>query len=150
MVLLSDGRDEASNGFEPGSLHTLQEAELQTVRSEVMVFTIGLGQNLDREYAREWTRTAGVGSASGGISLKEILESLAVTSGGRLLLSPSAGKLRKAFSAVAKDLRHQYSLAYAPTNESKDGKYREIKVSVPDRDVEVVVRKGYYAPLAQP
>ena len=150
MVLLSDGRDEASNGFEPGSLHTLQEAELQTVRSEVMVFTIGLGQDLDREYAREWTRTVGVGSATGGVSLKEILESLAVTSGGRLLLSPSAGKLRKAFSEVAKDLRHQYSLAYAPSNDSKDGKYREITVSVPDRDVEVVVRKGYYAPLAQP
>jgi VWFA-related protein len=150
MVLLSDGRDEASNGFEPGSLHTLQEAELQTVRSEVMVFTIGLGRNLDREYAREWTRSAGVGTSSGGISLKEILESLAVTSGGRLLLSPSAGKLRKAFTAVAKDLRHQYSLAYEPTNDRKDGKYREIEVRVPGQDVEVVVRKGYYAPLGQP
>lgn len=150
MVLLSDGRDEASNGFEPGSLHTLQEAELQTVRSEVMVFTIGLGRNLDHEYAREWTRSAGAGSSSGGISLKEILESLAVTSGGRLLLTPSAGKLRKAFTAVAKDLRHQYSLAYAPTNDRKDGKYREIKVSVPEAEVEVVIRKGYYAPVGQP
>jgi len=150
MVLLSDGRDEASNGFEPGSLHTLQEAELQTVRSEVMVFTIGLGHNLDREFAREWTRTAGAGSASGGISLKEILESLAVTSGGRLLLSPSASKLRKAFTAVAKDLRHQYSLAYEPTNDRNDGQYRKIEVTVPDQDAEVVVRKGYYAPLAEP
>jgi len=150
MILLSDGRDEASNGFEPGSLHTLQEAELQTVRSEVMVFTIGLGRNLEHEFAREWTRTAGAGSSSGGISLKEILESLAVTSGGRLLLTPSAGKLRKAFTAVAKDLRHQYSLAYEPTNDRKDGKYREIQVSVPDVEVEVVVRKGYYAPIVQP
>jgi len=150
MILLSDGRDEASNGFEPGSLHTLQEAELQTVRSEVMVFTIGLGRNLEHEYAREWTRTAGAGSSSGGISLKEILESLAVTSGGRLLLTPSAGKLKKAFTAVAKDLRHQYSLAYEPTNDRKDGKYREIQVSVLDEEVEVVVRKGYYAPVGQP
>jgi Ca-activated chloride channel family protein len=150
MVLLSDGRDEASNGFEPGSLHTLQESEMQTVRSEVMVFTIGLGHNLDSEYAREWTRTAGVGTSSGGISLKEILESLAVTSGGRLLLSPSASKLRKAFNAVAKDLRHQYSLAYEPTNDRKDGQYRKIDVAVPEQNVEVVVRKGYYAPLAKP
>jgi Ca-activated chloride channel family protein len=149
MILLSDGRDEASNGFEPGSLHTLQEAELQTVRSEVMVFAIGLGRNLDREFAREWTRTAGAGTASGGVSLKEILESLAVTSGGRLLLSPSASKLRKAFVDVAKDLRHQYSLAYKPSDDSKDGKYREIRVTVPERDVEVVVRKGYYAPLGR-
>jgi VWFA-related protein len=116
----------------------------------VMVFTIGLGRNLEHEYAREWTRTAGAGSSSGGISLKEILESLAVTSGGRLLLTPSAGKLRKAFTAVAKDLRHQYSLAYEPTNDRKDGKYREIQVSVPDVEVEVVVRKGYYAPIVQP
>ena len=150
MVLLSDGRDEASNGLEPGSLHTLQEAEMQAVRSEVMIFTIGLGRRLESEYARQWTRTVGAGSSSGGLSLKEILESLAVTSGGRLLLSPNAGKLRKAFAAVAKDLRHQYSLAYEPTDDRKDGKYREIRVSVPDRDVEVVVRKGYYAPLGQP
>jgi VWFA-related protein len=150
MVLLSDGRDEAANGFEPGSLHTLAEARTQAVRSEVMIFAIGLGRDLDREYAREWTRSLGAGGGSSGVSLKDLLENLAVTTGGRLLLSPGASRLRRAFNAVAEDLRNQYSIAYDPTDQKKDGGYREIEVSVPGRDVEVIVRKGYYAPLEEP
>ena len=51
---------------------------------------------------------------------------------------------------MAKDLRHQYSLAYEPTNDRKDGQYRKIEVSIPDQEVEIVIRKGYYAPLAKP
>lgn len=145
MVLLSDGRDEAANGFEPGSLHTLQEAQLQAMRSEVMIFAIGLGRDLDRELAREWTRSAGTGYSPSGISLKEILESLAVRTGGRLLLSPSRGRLRKAFGLVADDLRNQYSMAYAPSNDVKDGKFRRVEISVPGSDVQVIVREGYYA-----
>jgi len=145
MVLLSDGRDEAANGFEPGSLHTFDEARLQAVRSEVMIFAIGLGRNLDREYAREWTRSVGGSSGANGVSLKEILENLAVRSGGRMLLSPSPARLRKAFGAVADDLRHQYSIAYAPSNEAKDGSYRRIEITVPGRDGEVVAREGDFA-----
>ena len=145
MVLLSDGRDEAANGFEPGSLHTLEEARLQAVRSEVMIFAIGLGRDLEHERAREWTRSFDATAGATGLSLKEILETLAVRSGGRLLLSPSPSRLRKAFGAVAADLRHQYSMAYAPSNEAKDGGYRRLEVTVPGRDVEVVVREGYFA-----
>lgn len=149
MVVLSDGRDEAASGFEPGSLHTIEEARRQAVRSEVMVFAIGLGRDLDREYARDWTRTLGSGARHREVSLKDILESLSVTSGGRLLLSPNAGKLKRAFEAVADDLRNQYSLAYSPSDETKDGKYRTIELALPDRDVQIVVRQGYYAPLAE-
>jgi Ca-activated chloride channel family protein len=144
MVLLSDGKDEAANGFEPGSLHTLDEARLQALRGEVMIFAIGLGKNLDREYAREWTRSTGTSDT--GVSLKAILEGLAIHTGGRLLLSPSPSKLVKAFGDVAGDLRHQYSLAYAPSNDAKDGKYRRIEVTVPARpDVQIIVRQGYFA-----
>ena len=38
MVLLSDGRDESANGFEPGSLHTVEEALDEALRAEVMIF----------------------------------------------------------------------------------------------------------------
>ncbi|HXV74692.1 MAG TPA: VWA domain-containing protein [Candidatus Polarisedimenticolaceae bacterium] len=145
MVLLSDGRDEAANGFEPGSLHTLEEARLQAVKSEVMIFAIGLGRDLDSEFAREWTRSGVLDTSGSRVSLKRILETLAVHSGGRLLLTQSASKLRRAFAAVADDLRNQYSLAYTPSNDRDDGSYRKIEVTVPGRQVEVVVRKGYFA-----
>ena len=145
MVLLSDGRDEAANGFEPGSLHTLEEAVNQAVRSEVMVFAIGLGKRLDEEYAREWTRPLEMDSGLRGLSLQEILASIAESTGGRMLISPGAGRLRRAFDAVAQDLRNQYSLAYSPSNDAEDGRYRRIEVRVPERNVEVIAKKGYYA-----
>ena len=54
IVLLSDGQDEASSGLEPGSLHTMEEALEQALRSEVMIFPIGLGKDLDQEPLRRW------------------------------------------------------------------------------------------------
>ena len=55
------------------------------------------------------------------------------------------GVLRKAFEAVAQDLRHQYAVAYTSENEIHDGRWREIRL-VPRRDdLEVVTRAGYFA-----
>jgi len=134
MVLLSDGRDEAANGFEPGSLHTLEEALTQALRSEVMLFTIGLGRNLDEE--QDFTRR---------FSLKEILTRLAAETGGRALFTAGAGRLQRAFGDVAEDLRNQYSLAYRSSNEARDGKWRRVRVETPSRDLEVTCRQGYFA-----
>jgi len=144
LVLLSDGKDEASNGFEPGSLHTLEEAVDRALRSEVMVFSIGLGRRLDREYARQWSRPLGQAGATGD-SLKEILIRVAETTGGRALFSPSPGQLRRAFKEVADDLRNQYSLAYNSSDPARDGEWREVRVETPGRELTVISRKGYFA-----
>jgi len=146
LVLLSDGRDEAANGLEPGSLHTLEESVEEALRNDVMVFTIGLGRNLDREFAMRWGALAGGPNVDVDLSLEEILRRIAEETGGRALIASSAGKLRKAFSEFATDLRHQYSVAYVSTDPRHNGKWRKLKVEVPDRDLEVVSRKGYYAP----
>ena len=143
LVLLSDGRDEASSGFGPGSLHTLEEARDQALRSQVMVFAIGLGKNLDGQYAREWTRPLASDPGATHVTLKALLTNLAEATGGRLLLSPGPGALRRAFEQVADDLRNQYSLAYVPPRVEGDGKFHAIEVRVPGRRVEVVARRGY-------
>jgi VWFA-related protein len=142
LVLLSDGRDEAASGFEPGSLHTRHEAEEQALRSEVMIFSIGLGERLDREYPSLWERPR---DGTLGDSLAEILGGMAASTGGRLLLSPGARQLRKAFRDVAEDLRNQYSLAYVPTDEDRDGGWRRVQVRTPGRQLEIIGRKGYFA-----
>jgi len=135
MVLLSDGRDEAANGFEPGSLHTLEEALTQALRSEVMLFAIGLGRNLDEDL--DFTRR---------FTLEAILTRLAAETGGRALFTPGAGRLRKAFGDVAEDLRNQYSIAYRSTNEKRDGNWRRVRVEASSgRDFEVTCRQGYFA-----
>jgi len=134
LVLLSDGKDEDAGGFGPGSLHTMDEALNQALRSEVILFSIGLGRHLDTEFDRE-----------GRFTLKDILNRLAVETGGRALISPSAGGLRKAFEDVADDLRNQYSIAYISNDEKLDGKWRPIEVNTIGRDLEVSCRKGYFA-----
>lgn len=134
LVLLSDGKDEDAGGFGPGSLHTLDEALNQALRSEVILFSIGLGRRLDSEFDRQ-----------GRFTLKDILNRLAVETGGRALISPGAGGLRKAFEDVADDLRNQYSIAYISNDEKRDGQWRPIEVNTNGRDLEVSCRKGYYA-----
>lgn len=144
IVLLSDGRDEAYDGLGPGSLHTLREAMEQAQRSDVMVFSIGLGSNLDEECAYSPTPlTPQVESCPEG-TLAEILRRLAEDTGGQWLLSPGSGRLRKAFRDVAVTLRSQYSLAYASDDSSRDGKFREVRVTVPGKEVSVICRRGYY------
>jgi VWFA-related protein len=146
MVLLSDGKDEASNGLEPGSLHTRTEALDRALRSEVMVFAIGLGRNFE-DPPGSWERGVSGFPAS---TLGQILSRLSEETGGRALFTPSARQLRKSFKDIADDLRHQYSIAYVPTNRAKDGTWREIVVQTPGLNLEIMARKGYFAPTLSP
>jgi VWFA-related protein len=147
MVLLSDGADEASNGLEPGSLHTLEEALDQAHRSEAIIFPIGLGRGLDQTPIRLWDRLSGRSNVDPSTSLADVLQRLATETGGRAVMSADPGRLSRAFGEIADDLRHQYSVAYASTNKERDGKWRVVRVRVPGREVEVVARRGYYAPV---
>jgi hypothetical protein len=45
-------------------------------------------------------------------------------------------------------LRSQYTLGYYPSNSTKDGKFRKIRLEVDNHDYKVLARKGYYAPRA--
>jgi VWFA-related protein len=149
LLLLSDGRDEAASGLEPGSLHTLQEARDRALRDEVMVFAIGLGKEVARDAkALEENPTARATALDfyGRQALVTILRSLAETTGGTAVFAPGAGQLRKSFDQVAEDLRHQYALAYTSDDPKHDGAWREIKVQVLRPGVAVTNRKGYYAP----
>ncbi len=135
LVLLSDGRDEAASGLEPGSLHTLAEALDRALRNEVMIFTVGVGHRLDSQMDFE-----------GKQSLEAILTALAENTGGRAIFSSRAGQIRKAFDEVAQELRHQYTLAYVPDDSHHDGTWRDIRVTVTKSGLKVSTRRGYYAP----
>ncbi len=146
MVLLSDGQDQAYNGMEQGSLHTLDEALERALRAEVMIFPIGLGQRLERTYLLEWDYPGAKSRTNKDKSLAGLLRDLAHATGGRAMLPKSSGQLRKAFEQIADDLRHQYSMAYSSTNENRNGRWRTIRVETPGRDLEIITRRGYYGP----
>ena len=76
------------------------------------------------------------------------MNELAKASGGRNFLAATLGDARAAFGKVAAEIGTQYSLGYYPTNKTRDGKFRTIKVEVQGvtDKAQVRAREGYYAP----
>ncbi len=74
------------------------------------------------------------------------LNDLANKTGGRLLRSDTLGSLPDAFAKIAAELRTQYALGYYPSNGTRDGQYRKIKVASTRQNVKVRARSGYRAP----
>ena len=73
------------------------------------------------------------------------LQELADRSGGRLYDGDTLYSVTQAFSMIAEELRHQYSLSYYPVNSKKDGAYRHVKVRVEKQGMIVRAREGYRA-----
>jgi Ca-activated chloride channel family protein len=138
IVLLSDGRDHAFDVNEPGSLFHFEEALEKTHRAEATVYTIGLGRHLDKEM-----------DLAGKRNLKDILDTLALETGGRAWYPDRPGDLTGVYRQIVDDLRHQYSLGYSPANRARDGAWRRITVRARGA-VAVQARQGYYAPGALP
>jgi hypothetical protein len=73
------------------------------------------------------------------------LNELANKSGGRLLRADTLASLPDAFAKIAAELRTQYAVGYYPTNKTRDGEYRKIKVTTARKHVAVRARPGYRA-----
>lgn len=76
------------------------------------------------------------------------MDGLAKNSGGRNFTAATLRDARAAFALVANEIGTQYSLGYYPTNKSRDGKYRTIKVELKGTTEkgQVRAREGYVAP----
>ena len=74
------------------------------------------------------------------------LQGFAEKTGGRFVSTPGGPALRDAFSSIADELGHQYTLAYSPANQTRDGKWRALEVRVDRKELVVRTRKGYRAP----
>ncbi|HKB64485.1 MAG TPA: VWA domain-containing protein [Pyrinomonadaceae bacterium] len=76
------------------------------------------------------------------------MNEIAKASGGRNFLAASLQDARAAFGLVAIEIGTQYSLGYYPTDKTRDGKYRTIRVEVQGAAEKALVRarEGYVAP----
>jgi len=59
-----------------------------------------------------------------------VMNTFARETGGKAFFPRFLGEYPSIYQAIAQSLRNQYSLAYHPTNQAKDGKYRKIKVEL--------------------
>jgi hypothetical protein len=79
------------------------------------------------------------------------LNTFARRTGGKAWFPRFIGEYPGILQQVGIELRNQYSLAYAPTNANRDGKFRKIKVEVVDengtpvKNLLVRAKEGYQA-----
>lgn len=86
------------------------------------------------------------GNASRNIQSAAVLRGFAEKSGGLFVSTPGGPALRDAFANIAEELGHQYTIAYRPTNQARDGKWRKLDVKLSRSDLLVRSRKAYRAP----
>ena len=75
----------------------------------------------------------------------DYLVQMAERSGGRLVRADLLTDVPGAFVKIADELRHQYSVGYYPTNQSRDGRFRKVQVRVERKETVIRTRPGYRA-----
>jgi VWFA-related protein len=73
------------------------------------------------------------------------LRKMSDETGGRVYKVDRKHTLDDVFKELQDEMRSQYSIAYTPTNEMKDGGYRHLEVRLANKDLKAQARKGYYA-----
>ncbi|MCS6886042.1 MAG: VWA domain-containing protein [Acidobacteriota bacterium] len=130
IIVLTDGRDTTSS-------YSRQKAIERAWRAEVIIYAIGI---------------RGMGRYGGQIFTEDIdqktLQKITEETGGRLFIPKDESDYDVAFAQIEEDLRQQYIVSYAPTNDAKDGSFRSIAVKIINKnakDLRVLHRKGYFA-----
>ena len=119
LVIITDAEDE-------GSKLRLDEAIEAAQRTDTVIHVL-------------WVHERGYGRL-------DVARKLSDETGGRTIEVSSVKKLNEAFDQISEELRSQYTLGYYPTNTSKDGRFRKVRVETGDKDFKILTRKGYYAP----
>jgi Ca-activated chloride channel family protein len=79
---------------------------------------------------------------------RQEMNELARASGGKTFPVATLHDARAAFARVAAEIGTQYSLGYYPTNKTRDGRFRAIRIEVKgvQGGAQIRARDGYYAP----
>ncbi len=160
VILVSSGVDTFSKLTYDKILKKVKDTK------DVTIFPMSIGW-MWREYCQtHYCAGMSHGMASMGIHNIDYLQAdnemktFAEMTGGRAYYPRFQAEFGEDFRDIGDDIRHQYSLAYSPTNTKLDGTYRKLKVQVvapnggplkvkdqkgKDVKIEVVARDGYTA-----
>ncbi|HXE64880.1 MAG TPA: VWA domain-containing protein [Bryobacteraceae bacterium] len=126
VLIVTDGED---NYSDPD--FSMEKLIQVASRNDVLVYAIGL---LDTDMKSEANRA------------KRALNELIQSTGGEVFYPKTLAEVDPIAHQIARDLRNQYFIGYAPLNEELDGTFRQIKVTVkaPGNPVPRT-RPGYWA-----
>jgi VWFA-related protein len=130
LLIVTDGEDNTSR-------NSLEKTLREVQKTSTVIYTIGLLGQENKKSAK---------------NAKRALTEIAQASGGLAFFPENVDDVHAICEQVAHDIRHQYTLAYYPSNGAKDGTFRTVHVDViPPRGHGKLVartRNGYYAPNA--
>jgi Ca-activated chloride channel homolog len=132
LLIISDGGDNHSRYNETDIKSFLKEADCQ-------LYAVGIFDPIDIR-----------GRTTEELEGPSLLNELTELSGGRVFPVQNLNDLPDIAAKIGMELRNQYVLAYRPSNGSRDGTWRKIKVKVtPPRGLpplSVYAKTGYFAP----
>lgn len=125
IILLTDGVNTYGQ-------KKFDEAVQAALKSEAVIYSIGIGDDF-----------------YGGVD-KSSLNKISEKTGGRAFFPKDEAELRKAFVQIQIEMRSQYLIAYAPSNQTRDGSFRTIDIQLTNAElakqkVTLTHRKGYFA-----
>jgi len=122
LVLLTGGDDDSS-------LISINNLTKSAQDSGVLMYAMGLLS----------------GGKKGKVN-KRPLEALAEATGGAAYFPKGSAEVERRAAEIVRDIRDQYTIAYAPTDQHQDGSFRKISVVVKGSAGMVArTRRGYYA-----
>jgi Ca-activated chloride channel family protein len=128
LLIVTDGEDNTSR-------NSLEKTVREIQKTDTVIYAIGL---LEQE-SKKSAKTA-----------RKALIAITQASGGVAYFPENVGDVHTICEQVAHDIRHQYTLAYYPSNAARDGSFRSVHVDViPPRGhgkLTARARNGYYAP----
>jgi len=130
LVLITDGDDQ-------GSRYKITDAIEASQKANAIIYSI---YYVDRAF---YARYGGGFSFGGGG--EAYLKRMSNETGGSVFTVDRKHTLEDVFKEIQDSMRSQYSIAYTPTNPTKDGSFRHIEIRVKGSDYKIQARKGYYA-----
>jgi Ca-activated chloride channel family protein len=132
LIILSDGGDNFSR-------RNLRELKSTLLEADVQVYAMGV---FDNDYSRKHTPEERNGP--------KLLDQVVLDTGGRDFPIAKLEDLPDIGIRIARELRNQYVLGFAPATSVADGKYHRVNLQLtpPNADsaLRTYYRQGYYAP----
>ncbi len=125
IVVLSDGADTMSG-------KSADKALQNALAAGATIYTVDMSAIGDNNVGRQQNQG--------------VLRNFAEKTGGKFIATPGGIAMREAFKSIVSEIGVQYTIAYAPSNLKKDGKWRAIEVRIAKPNLTIRTRKGYKAP----
>lgn len=130
-LVITDGCDNTSGA-------TKDSVVKKALKNAVTIYTVDL---VDDDYLQ------GSGSAVEVLRRgRTDMIDMARQTGGRYVHSPQGDTLEDSFDGIVDELRNQYTLGYYSTNTRRDGRWRNIAITMTRPKITARARRGYYAP----